>query len=108
MLADIKKARLHKFLYIGAAVLLLAVAIALVVEFFLRVPQHDIAAVILAAVALIFSGLMVNQFLRAGRIEQMISERLAQTEGTASPEDAAENPEEGPPVSDEEGDRDEP
>ncbi len=80
MLADLRKARIHKYVYLGASIGLVLLAAALVVAFFVRVPKHDVAAVILAAVGLFFSVLMAHQSVKTGRIEKMIAERLAAAE----------------------------
>ncbi|MHB8894428.1 MAG: hypothetical protein ACYC99_04515 [Candidatus Geothermincolia bacterium] len=80
MLADLKKARVHRFTYIGAAIVLALLAMALVVVYFTRYPVHDIAAIILAVVAVIFSVLMTHQSLRTRKIEVAISRRIAELE----------------------------
>jgi hypothetical protein len=80
MLADLKKVRIRRYVYFGAAIVLALLAIALVVAYFVRLPGHDIAAIILATVAVIFGAIMVNQGLRTRKLEALISLRLAESD----------------------------
>lgn len=76
MLADLRKVRVRSHICLAASAVLTVLAAALVVSYFVRLPR-DIAALILAAAALVFAGVMANQTVRARRLGAMIAGRLA-------------------------------
>lgn len=98
MLADLKKVRIRKYICLGASIGLPILAAGLVITFFVRTPVHDIGSMILAGVAVIFTGIMINQTIRARQMEQLINQRLSEAEapagaGTDEPPEGEKEPE---------------
>lgn len=93
MLADLRKVRIRTYFYLGAAIVLAVLTVALVVSFFVRVP-HDLAAIFLAVAAGVFTGIMVNQTVRTRRLVDVISRRIATCGG--GDEQAGEDSDESP------------
>lgn len=70
--ADLRQARIRKYVYFGAGIALLILAIVLVVMFFIR-ESKDWGALALAVAGVIFSLLMLNQARHTARIEAGIA-----------------------------------
>lgn len=90
ILADLKKVKVRTYMYLGAAVLLAMIAVALVISYYARTP-HDVAALLLAGAAVIFTGIMVNQTIRTKKLADLISGKLAEgvkAEATEEPSEA--------------------
>jgi len=75
MQEDLRKARRWKIFCLVASVILFALGTALIVMLIVR---HELAALFLGAVALIFAALMMNQALRSRDLEDHIESRIRQ------------------------------
>lgn len=93
VLADLRKARVRKFVYFGAGIGLFLLSTALLVMFFIK--RRDWGALALSVVGFIWGAVLLNQSMRARGEEDQAAARLEELEEADPPADSTDH---GDPV----------
>jgi hypothetical protein len=86
MLADLRKARIRKFIYFFAGIGLFVLGVALLAAFAVR--RRDWGALILGVIGFVWGAIMLNQARHTRDIEEMIRQKLEELEAAGAPQDS--------------------